>query len=71
MEPSSSPKFELNKTDVLKAMRGLLVVMVGAGLTHVVEVVTVTDFGEMTPVIVSVVSTLVELGRRWLTNYAR
>lgn len=71
MEPSTSPKYSLNTTDVLKALRGLLVVLVGAALTYLLEAVGQFDFGQLTPVVVSVASTLVEIGRRWLTDYAR
>lgn len=66
---SSSPKFALDTTDLFKAARGLLVVLAGATLTYLLETIPQIDFGGYTPVVVSLTSTMVELGRRYLTSY--
>jgi len=66
---SDSPKFSLNTTDLWKAARGLLVVLAGAALTYLVDTIPQVDFGIYSPVIVSVSSTLIELARRYLTDY--
>lgn len=71
MEPSASPQYALNATDLFKAGRGLLVVLAGAALTYVVDLIPQIDFGVWTPMVVSVSSTLIELARRWLTNYSQ
>jgi hypothetical protein len=69
MDSSTSPKFSLNKTDLFKAGRGLLVVLAGAALTYLVDVIPQIDFGVYTPVVVSLSATAIELGRRYLTSY--
>lgn len=54
-----------------KAGRGLIVVLAGAFLTYLLDTVPNVDFGEYSPIVVSVTSTLVELARRWMTNYQK
>ena len=70
MEPSNSPSGELNSTDWYKAGRGLLVVLAGATLTYLADALPNIDFGAYTPVVISLSSTFIELGRRYLTNYS-
>lgn len=67
---NSSPTLSLNGTDLYKAGRGLLVALAGAGLTYLLETIPLIDFGAYTGIVFSVTTTLVELGRRYLTNYA-
>lgn len=69
MDQSTSPKYSLNKADLFKALRGLVVVLAGAALTYVADMIPNVDFGMYTPLVVSVSSTLIELGRRFLTDY--
>lgn len=71
MTESSSPTGELNSTDYWKAARGLIVVLIGATLTYLLDTIPTIDFGAYSPIVVSITSTLVELGRRYLTNYER
>jgi hypothetical protein len=66
---STSPKYQLNWADMYKAVRGLLVILAGAALTHFVDTIPHVDFAIYTLVVVSVSSTLIELARRYLINY--
>jgi len=66
---SDSPQFALNKTDVFKALRGLVVVLAGAALTYVADMIPSVDFGMYSPLVVSISSTLIELARRFVTDY--
>lgn len=65
---TGSDRFELNKEDMWKVGKGLLVAAGGAALTYIAEVVTQVDFGSWTPVVVAGASVLVNLGRKWIAN---
>lgn len=59
-------KYSLNKTDMKKIAVGAGVAIAGALLTYVMEVLPGIDFGDYTPVVVAVVSILVNAVRKWL-----
>ena len=69
MEPSK--KYELNKVDLLKAGRLFLVALAGTFLTLLTQFVGDFNFGDWTPLVATAVSALVEVGRRFLTNYSQ
>lgn len=66
---NNSARFSLNAVDIWKATRGLLVVLAGAGLTYLSEIYLQIDWGNYAPIATAVIGTLIELGRRWLSNY--
>ena len=66
---STSSKYQLNKTDGYKVARGFLIVMAGAALTYLTELIPNLDFGNLKPLIVPIFGSLIELGRRWITDY--
>ena len=70
MEPSSSPAFSLNTTDLYKILRGAAVVAIGAGLTAILDAVPFIDFGAYTPVVTALSSSLVEAVRRFVADYS-
>ena len=59
-------KYQLNKQDSLKIGKGLLIAMVGAGLTYLAEVIPNIDFQEFTPLMVVAFSVLVNAIRKYL-----
>lgn len=80
MESSSSPRWSINWTDLYKSVRGAVVVFVAAFPTvFVAHVEQIIETGGMPMTIdaawsafkIAIVSTLVELGRRYLTNQAK
>lgn len=48
-----SERLELNKKDMLKVGKGLLIAMGGAGVAYLAEVVGLIDFGASTPLVVA------------------
>lgn len=77
MEPSSSPRFSLNLTDIGKILRGALIVALGAFcvefLTQIEAVIDGgLDFGQLDmirPVATSVLASALEAVRRFFVNY--
>ena len=78
MEHSDSPKWKLNLIDVYKAVRGGLVVFASAFVAEfIVQARTLIDTGVMPTTVadltmyvkIAVASTIVELGRRFLTEH--
>lgn len=59
-------KYKLNKADLFKIGKGLLIAMAGAGLTYLVDAVPNIDFGEYAPIAVAVFSVLVNMVRKFL-----
>lgn len=60
--------YSLNKEDMLKVGKGLLIACGGAGLTYLAEVVGLIDFGVYTPLIVAGAGVLVNFARKFLQN---
>lgn len=64
-----SKRFTLNRVDMNKLLIGACVAMAGALLTYVAENVGHVDFGEYTPIVVAVISILVNAGRKFIGGY--
>lgn len=62
----NSKRYELNKVDILKILKGLGIAVGGAALTFIAEVIPGINFGDWTPVAVAVSSALVNMGRKLL-----
>lgn len=61
-----SPKFSLNRDDAVSILKGLMVALIGAGLTYFSQIIAKTDFGQYTPIIVAVYSVIANIVRKWL-----
>ena len=63
-----SKRFQLNKQDLSKIGKGLLIAAVGAILTYVTDMIPNVDFGEWTPVVVAAWSVIANTVRKLLAN---
>lgn len=54
------------KAELKKVGKGALIAMAGALLTYLAQWASSTNFGEYTPIVVAVVSVLVNFGRKLL-----
>ncbi len=61
-----SKKYTLNKDDVERIGMGALVALGGAGLTYASQVLTQSDFGQWTPIVVVVAGVAINAGRKYL-----
>ena len=61
-----SPQFTLNKTDLAKIGKGLVIALAGAALTYLASTIGQVDFGPYTPLVVAVGSTLINAGLKFL-----
>lgn len=61
-----SPKYSLNKEDGKRILSGAAVALSGALLTYVSQVVTETNFGEYTPIVVAMFSVVSNTLRKYL-----
>ena len=61
-----SPKYSLSREDGKKILTGALVALAGALLTYLAEVLTQINFGEWTPLVVSISSVLINAARKFL-----
>lgn len=76
---NTSAKYQLNKTDLWKITRGFLVVLGGAVLTYASTIYLNIDYSfiangkviDLAPLMVPVLGSLIEMGRRWITNYSK
>ena len=64
----ASKKYNLNKADMAKVGKGLFIAAAGAGLTYLMDIVPMVDFGQYTPIAVAVNSCLINLARKWLAG---
>lgn len=62
-----SKKFALNKHELLKIGKGLLIAMGGAALTYLTDMIPNIDFGQATPIVVAAWSVVVNIARKYLT----
>jgi len=67
----TSGRFSLDKENLKKVGIGSLVAMGGALLTYLSSVVAQSDFGLWSPVIVAGCSILVNIVRKFLTDYSK
>ena len=68
---NNSTKYQLNKEDGKRILLGLGVAVGGAVLTYLSELLPNVDWGNWTPVVVSLASVLVNAGRKWLKDYTK
>lgn len=61
-----SSKFTLNKTDLSKIGKGALVAAGGALLTYLLGELPNVDFGQYTPIVVTVLSIAINAGLKFL-----
>lgn len=66
-----SERFAFSVDDLKKVGMGLLVVMVGAGLTWISEWVVKTDFGDASPLVVAGWAFVANVIRKLITNTER
>jgi len=60
-----SRRFVLDKTDTNQLVKNALLVSLAAGLTFVSTQLSIIDLGPMTPLVVPVLSTLIESVIKW------
>ena len=65
---TQSKKFALNKEDGKRIAIGGLVAVSGALLTYISSVVTMTDFGSWTPIVVSFWSIIANTARKFVVG---
>jgi len=68
---SESPKYKLDTIDWIKIGKGLLVAVIGAIITYLTDLIPSIDWGMWTPFVVSGFSVLVNIVRKWLTDYSK
>lgn len=74
---NNSAKYQLNAVDAWKIFRGFLVVLGGAVFTYASTIYLNVDYSfavqgkviDLAPLMVPVLGSLIELSRRYLTNY--
>ena len=60
-----SRRFVLDKTDTNQLVKNALLVSLAAGLTFISTQLSIIDLGPMTPLVVPVLSTLIESVIKW------
>lgn len=60
-----SRRFILDKTDTNQLVKNALLVSLAAGLTFISTQLSIIDLGPMTPLVVPVLSTLIESVIKW------
>ena len=63
-----SGKFELNKKDLKKIGKGVLIALGGALLTYATDIIPLVEWGEWKPVIVAFSSILINAGWKLLKS---
>ena len=63
-----SKRYELNKEDGLKILKGGGLAMLGALITYAVDILPMIEMGEWKTVIAAVVAILANLGRKLIAN---
>ena len=61
-----SKKYTLNKADLIKIGKGLLIALGGTLATYLLEIIPAVDFGVWTPFAVGINSVLVNIIRKFL-----
>ena len=61
-----SEKYQLNKKDGLKILKGLAIAMGGAVLTFATEMIPQVEWGQWTPVVVAASSVLINAVWKWI-----
>ncbi len=63
-----SKKYSLNSEDIKSISRGLIIALVGAGLTYLSQVVVNVNFGTYTPLVVAGFGVLANIVRKFLVG---
>lgn len=58
----------MDKTEVIKVVKGTGVAAAGAGAFYLIEFLTTVDFGEWTPAVVATLAVVSNIIRKWLTK---
>lgn len=74
---NTSEKYQLNKVDLYKILRGAGITLAGAILTYVGSIYLNVDYSftmdgkviDLTPVAIAIIGALLEAGRRAITNF--
>ena len=61
-----SYEYSLSKSDLIKLGKGALIAIGGAVLTYGSSIITKIDFGEFTPIVVSVFSIAINACRKYV-----
>jgi hypothetical protein len=64
-----SPKFTLNKKDLLKIGKGAIIAMSGAVLTYLLSVLPQIEFGQYTPIAAALLSIAINAGLKFIEGY--
>lgn len=67
MEPTFSPSFSLNKTDLIKIGKGAIFALCGALLTYIGQTIPSVDFGNYTPLVVALLGVAMNAAHKWLS----
>lgn len=76
---NTSKKYELNKVDLYKIIRGAAITLAGAILTYIGSIYLNIDYSftldgkvvDLTPVAIAIIGALLEAGRRAITNFQK
>lgn len=63
-----SPKYQLNKEDGLKILKGACIALGGALLTYLSSIIGQINFGDFTPIVVALLSILINAGIKFLSG---
>jgi translation initiation factor 2B subunit (eIF-2B alpha/beta/delta family) len=66
-----SPKFKINKADLISLGKGFLITLAGAAITFIAEYLTKVNFGQYTVVAVPLFALLVNTARKWLVDNSK
>lgn len=69
MTKIKSPRFTIDKIGLKKVGKGLLIGVGGILLTGLEQAIPYIDVGEWNPFVLTINSALVNLGRKFLTEY--
>lgn len=61
-------RFKIDREQLVKVGKGLLIAMAGAGLTYIEKEAANLDFGDFTPIAVAVNSVFVNFGRKFISK---
>lgn len=67
-EPIRSSRFKLNTPDIIKLHKGAAIALGGALIVYLMELLPNLRFGVYTPFAVALVSVIINLIRKWITN---
>ena len=62
----NSPRFTLNKIDLIAIGKGLLITLGGATLTYLTQIVTNSNFGVYTPIVMTAWALFVNVVRKYV-----